>query len=270
MADFKFSPAPAERGGESPVTPCPMSWHPTFHAPEVEQFHGGWKRKTCPRCRWEAINTGEKSSPEHREAVETAAADALNRRLFATGIQPRFRHATFDTYQVGSVADPKYKARAACLEYAEQFERNSREGRGLLLLGNVGTGKTHLAGAIAQFVVREHESWAVVTTAAEICRVMRGSYSKGAGYTEADVLEELASSDLLVIDEIGVQSGTDYAPGVLSDVIDRRYQRMLPTVLISNRLANELAQFIGDRALDRMRQGGKVVSFPWASARGEA
>ncbi|TRO38574.1 AAA family ATPase [Pseudomonas sp. ALS1131] len=268
---FLFSPSPRSRDTGRPMTRCGVQWHAPYAPTELEQFDGTWRLAGCPACLWEAVNNSPVGSKEYREGHAEFEAEALNRRLIATGITPRFRGCTFDTFSTdGELAGPKSSALAACREYAEAFEDHVKIGRGLLLLGGVGTGKTHLACAIAQHAVRTFEAWAVVTSAAEICRVMRGSFGKGATYTEADVLEELAGPDLLVIDEIGVQSASDFSPGVLSDVIDRRYQHLRPTILVSNRTALELSRFIGDRAVDRMRQGGgRVVGFHWASARGD-
>ena len=74
-----------------------------------------------------------------------------------------------------------------------------------------------------------------------------------------------------VIDEIGAQKGSEYELGLLHEVIDRRYQLVLPTVVVSNLPANALDQFIGDRALDRLRQnGGQAVGFSWSSMRATA
>ncbi len=95
--------------------------------------------------------------------------------------------------------------------------------------------------------------------------------TKGAVYDERDVISELAGADLLVIDEIGAQRGSEYEIGLLHEVIDKRYQLVLPTVIISNLLVDDLKGYIGERALDRLRQGGgKAVGFTWASARGHA
>ncbi|MNJ56206.1 DNA replication protein DnaC [compost metagenome] len=78
----------------------------------------------------------------------------------------------------------------------------------------------------------------------------------------------LGGLDLLVIDEIGCQKGSEYELGLLHNIIDRRYQAVLPTVLISNLDPDGLKAYIGDRALDRLRQnGGKVVGFTWSSMR---
>jgi DNA replication protein DnaC len=73
----------------------------------------------------------------------------------------------------------------------------------------------------------------------------------------------------LVIDEVGAQAGSAYELGILHEVIDRRYQFVLPTVVVSNLMAADLGRYIGDRALDRLREsGGQAVGFSWASARG--
>lgn len=268
-SDFLFSPMPATREA-SRTARCNVDWHQAYTPKLVEQFDGSWLEQNCPACTWEAIHNTPKDQQAHRDAMAEFQAGALNRRLIGTGITPRFRGCTFEAFEPAGDAQ-KAEALALCREYAEQFEQHVRTGRGLLLLGNVGNGKTHLACAIVQHVVREFEAYAVVSSAAEICRVMRGSFGKGAAYTELDVLDGLAGPDLLVIDEVGVQSASDFAPGVLSDVIDRRYQQLRPTILVSNRKPLELATFIGDRAVDRMRQGGgRVVGFHWKSARGDA
>lgn len=268
MENSKFSPAPRIRGaavGSQSV--CSVEWHPPFNAGQVEQFDGTWLDAFCPRCNWEAMHS-EPGNELRRQAFAQHHAAALNRRLIGSGITPRFRNCTFDSFEVST--DAQAHALENCRMYAVEFEESLRRGRGLLLVGNVGTGKTHLACAIVQHVIRRFEAYAVITSAAEICRVMRSSFSKGAGFSDLDVLEELAGPDLLVIDEVGVQSGSDFSPGVLGDVIDRRYQQLRPTILISNRKPTEMTAFVGDRAVDRMRQGGgSVVGFSWASRRSE-
>lgn len=94
---------------------------------------------------------------------------------------------------------------------------------------------------------------------------------RSASYSDRDLLIELAGFDLLVIDEVGAQAGTAYELGLLHEVIDRRYQLVVPTVLVSNLAAEDLSRYIGDRALDRMRQnGGQAVGFTWSSMRATA
>ncbi|MCR8932815.1 ATP-binding protein [Pseudomonas sp. S11A4] len=124
---------------------------------------------------------------------------------------------------------------------------------------------------MVQHVIRKFSATGLIVSAAEIIRIAKGAMVRGADYTERDVINELASLDLLVIDEIGAQKGSEYELGLLHEIIDRRYQLVLPTVAVSNLPASSLGQFIGDRALDRLRQnGGQAVGFSWSSMRATA
>jgi len=246
---------------------CPV--HGTVDGAEVEQFDGSYLVRTCRRCQWEAMNTADTRSEAHTQALARRKATALNELLIGSGITPRFAECTLDNYRT-STADMA-SALIVCQAYADQFEENYRAGRGLLLTGNVGTGKTHLASGIVQQVIRKFGAVVLIVSAAEIIRIAKGAMVRGAEYTERDVINELAGLDLLVIDEIGAQKGSEYELGLLHEVIDRRYQLVRPTVVASNLPASTLGQFIGDRALDRLRQnGGQAVGFSWSSMRATA
>lgn len=74
--------------------------------------------------------------------------------------------------------------------------------------------------------------------------------------------------DLLIIDEVGVQFGSDAEKLILFEVINTRYESMKPTILISNLALNKLAGFIGERVIDRMKDGGGcTLAFTWDSYR---
>jgi len=243
--------------------------HGSVNSSETEQFDGSVLPRGCKHCHWEALHTAAKSTEAYALAKGRKKAEDLNQLLVGSGITPRFSGCTFDTYRTVQGAEGMGKALGACKDYVAQFTGNYAAGRSLVLSGNVGNGKTHLACAMVQAVIREHGAQAVIVTAAEIIRVFKGAMDRSAEYSDRDVLDELSSFDLLVIDEVGAQSGSAYELGVLHEVIDRRYQFVLPTVVVSNLATADLARYIGDRALDRLRQaGGQAIGFNWASARG--
>lgn len=77
--------------------------------------------------------------------------------------------------------------------------------------------------------------------------------------------------DLLIIDEIGVQFGSDAEKLIMFEIINTRYERMKPTILISNQSKEELAAFIGERVIDRMNDGGGcTLAFTWDSYRSKS
>lgn len=258
---FHRTPAKRMFSGECPV-------HGRVDMSEVEQLDGSMLARGCKRCTWETLHTTPRDSAERALATAQRKAEDSMAALIGAGITPRFAGATFDSYRAET--DPQRKALAKCRAYAEQFPANFRAGRSLLLTGNVGCGKTHLASAIIRTVVADR-CRALIIPAGDIVSIARASMVPGSGYTDRDVAVHLGALDLLVIDEVGAQKGSEYELGLLHSIIDRRYQAVLPTVMISNLSADGLKSYIGDRALDRLRQnGGQQVGFTWSSMRAVA
>ena len=83
----------------------------------------------------------------------------------------RFKYATFDNFNSAFNASAFKK----CLDYAESFESHRNSGRGLILSGTVGLGKTHLAAAIANYVLKEHNSSVIMQSTPELFHFIRKS-----------------------------------------------------------------------------------------------
>lgn len=251
---------------------CSTPGHLAFKQSLVEQFDGSWKLDTCPACRWQALYNTPKDREEHLQAVAQVKAERLNGELIATGITPRFRKCNFDSYVTGDDR-AKQRALSICRKYAEGFEDHLAAGRALMLMGEIGTGKTHMASAILQHVVHIGGYTGLIVTAESITQAVTDSFRSNSGPSKTDLINELASVDLLVVDEVGVhsvRSGKDFTPSLLHETIDRRYQLIKPTILVSNQKPEDLHSFIGPRAADRLREnGGLLAPFTWKSARSE-
>lgn len=96
------------------------------------------------------------------------------------GIPPRFRTATLENYRTDSKPEPQAVALRQCREYAERFDLHWQAGLSMMLLGEVGTGKTHLGCAVAQHVIRHHGAHARYTSALAIIRDVKATFSKTA------------------------------------------------------------------------------------------
>ncbi|MEN5236138.1 MULTISPECIES: ATP-binding protein [Pseudomonas] len=255
-----FHRAPAKRAFTGQ---CPA--HGEVDMSEVEQLDGSLLVRGCKRCQWEALHLAARDSETYALAQRQALAERTTAALIGAGITPRFADATFDGY-VAHTAQQR-NALSKCRDYAEQFPSHFRAGRSLLLTGNVGCGKTHLASAIVRTVVAD-QCRALIIPASDVISLARASMVANSGYTDRDVVLHLGGLDLLVIDEVGCQKGSEYELALLHAIVDRRYQAVLPTVLISNLGVDGLKAYIGDRALDRLRQnGGMAVGFTWSSMR---
>lgn len=223
-------------------------------------------REVMPAC---PVCLRENDAAAARERNERIAQDAKRNRineLFGRAeIPDRFRDRGFGNY--AALTDDQMENKRVCEAYAVEFDAVRAEGRCLVLTGNPGTGKTHLAIAIARYVMRSGRD-ALYARAYEAIQAVKETYSKDAKRTEREVIAEFVRPDLLVLDEIGVQFGTDAEKVILYAIINGRYDRGLPTVIVSNLDLSEIESFIGDRAFDRLREnGGKVLRFKWDSYR---
>lgn len=225
----------------------------------------------CPACAGEVEKIRdwrEKKNQSERERLSAAEIQTrINQRLSNAMIAPRFENnplhggaATFENF----IADTPAKKHA--LESSWWFLDNLNTGiPGLIFLGRNGTGKNHLASAIVRDAVIKYGKTALITKVRKFDRAMKESWRKDG--MESETLKLFCAPDILVLDEVGVQRGSETEILHVSELIDDRYEAMRPTILCGNITLADLKQTIGDRAVERFREGGRVVVFDWESYR---
>ncbi len=217
----------------------------------------------CPACQAE-----QKAKEEAEEKARLAwqARQRLEAKLGAAMIPPRFIDKSFEGYR--ATTPQQQKALGVCIDYAEKFEAHAKAGRCLLMFGKPGTGKTHLAASIANDINHCSGKTAVYRTVGGILQSLKATYSQGATHTEGQVMEGLTTPDLLIIDEVGATKPTEFELAVLFAIVNARYEQVLPTLVVSNLMPAELAGAMGERCVDRLREGGAIaLVFDWESAR---
>lgn len=199
-------------------------------------------------------------------------AEERDRALWGrSGIPRRFQQKTLEGYK--ATGPGQRQAKAAAHAFALHITDSLDDGRTLILCGNPGTGKTHLACAIGGAAVKAHRSVLFVGLSELIDRVFgawrsRPSSGSGSGAgAGGDPLEALASVDLLIIDEIGSAAGSDAEKRLLFQIVNRRYESVRSTILISNLRPDALVKALGERTVDRFRETGEIVAFTWRSYR---
>ncbi|AVL18118.1 AAA family ATPase [Enterobacter cloacae] len=182
------------------------------------------------------------------------------------GIARRFETCEFDNYQ--AINPDAAKNLAACQRYTASWRDRLNAGTGLVMTGNCGTGKNHLAVSMAKSIIRDHLAKVGITDVMRLTRAVKSTWRHNAEITEEDVIERFASLDLLIIDEVGVQFGSPTEMTILQEIINARYESILPTILISNLTFDQLKETIGERIVDRVTDGGRNrLAFGWESFR---
>lgn len=217
----------------------------------------------CPKCA--AIENQAEQKRAEAYKAEREAEELANRKREA-GLRKRHFNCSFDNYRVTTPAQQRAlsKAQGFLTRFLDDDPIN------LVMTGKVGTGKTHLAAAIISKLIDEKKSCELIKLP-EVIRLIKASWSDSTLPSESKIIERYARLDLLVLDEVGVQYGSDTEKLLISEIIDNRYQEMKPTVLISNLDINGVRACIGDRCYDRLREdGGESIRFDWDSFRGAA
>lgn len=220
-------------------------------------------KSDCPKCLEERL---AKLESDKAESDRRFKQSQIERLLNDLQLPERFASSTLDNYK--PVNEDAARCLKLCKAYAAKWPDRLRQGGGLVMCGKPGTGKNHLALAIAKQVIQEHQNSALFTTALRVARKFKSSWGKNADVTEAEVIHCYTAPDLLIIDEVGVQFGSESEKLILFEIINTRYEQMRPTILISNLPKDELTAFIGERVIDRMNDGGGcTLAFTWDSYR---
>ena len=158
---------------------------------------------------------GEANAVKEAEAYELKMRERERKvKLIRSGVKKRYLEATVD----------EVKAQ----QYMERF--GSDDGRGLYIHGSVGTGKTYLASALACTFIDAGYS-VVLTTTLAMLEDIQDTYGKEA--SSLDAVLRFASSDVLILDDLGKESASAWSASMIFQIVNYRYEAMRPLIVTS-------------------------------------
>lgn len=209
----------------------------------------------CPVCyRLQEEEAARGRAAVYAQIEAERERQRLEEALGRACIPADFRDKTFDTF----IADtPELQA---ALSLAKRFVsgwKKAREGGyGLLFYGNPGTGKSHLAISIIKALLPQAAG--LYTRVPDMIGYIRAQWHPDSETSSYAAIRRYVDLDLLVLDELGVQSGSINEQTLLFEVIDARLSENRPTIFLSNLAPVDLVPIIGERLVDRIK--GKCVA----------
>lgn len=200
------------------------------------------KCHTPKQCRFIATWDGKEKKPYTLCDCARALRDAEEQARQAQNLRievNRLRKLGFPdsemadwTFAHDDGTDPKTTSIAH--KYVDNFPEMKKRGKGLLLYGPVGTGKTHAAACIANELINQGRP-CLVTNFARITNTLQGMFEGKQRY-----LDDFNRLDLLVIDDLAAERDTSYMNEMIFNIIDSRYRSGKPLIVTSNLTQTEL------------------------------
>jgi DNA replication protein DnaC len=234
----------------------------TIYAPSQPPFE---RKTSCPACEREREERGKRQAVEYKEEQRCIRIEANRMKA---NIPDRFAGATLESYVTSN--EGQRRALSFVKGFAENFATMQEEGSSLTLLGKPGTGKTHLACAVANCVLDTGRT-VIYQQVIELVRAIRDTWRRESTESETSVVQRYRHVNLLILDEVGISFGSEAEKTQLFDILDGRYREMRPTLIVSNLSLKGLQECLGERIYDRLMQNGSgCVIFNWESYRSVA
>lgn len=183
----------------------------------------------------------EKFYEAFREDAEAQKAEKAKRLREESNLGARFARRTFENFD----ADRDRNAYDKCYAYAENYKNTERNC--LLLVGGYGTGKTHLAGAIANKLMDDGIPVLFDTFSGHLNK-LKMEFNGGKNV----YLEQMKNVDMLILDDIGKEKISEWSQSIMFDVINYRYEHLLPIVLTTNLKSDSLKEYLGGAVWSRL------------------
>ena len=215
----------------------------------------------CPKCggsMW--ITWKDEQGCDMARRCECFEPTMAKRRIARSGISEPFRAKGFKNFDTRGIAQLE-KAYIICVDYCKNYQdfKESRH-NSILLLGQVGCGKTHLALASANALLDYQKIRVVYMPYREMITRLKQNITDEDSYTKD--IDTFKTAPMLVIDDLLKGKTTESDINILFEIVNYRYVCNLPVIVTSEKTTGELLDFdsaIGSRLIEMAE--GRIIEF---------
>lgn len=181
-----------------------------------------WTACACERAVAEREKAEKQKQKDMERIVELKKLSLLDKR---------YEEATFDNFITNAYNAKNLKL---CRRFAEHFDDMRSKNQGLLMWGNVGTGKSYAAACIVNYLLSA-QTPCIMTSIVKILQLIQNNVPE-----ENSIISRLSRVPLVVFDDFGTERNTDYALEKIYNILDSRYRSGLPMIVTTNLTFKEM------------------------------
>jgi DNA replication protein DnaC len=185
----------------------------------------------CPQCEgtgWKTVSVGKERRVTRCDCRVQARTHAL---LAGARIPKRYEHCELSNFEFDGPHRGLSAARMAACKFVEEYPVDAT---GLLLIGSIGVGKTHLAVGIAKELILSKGIACLFYDYRELLKQIQNSYNDSVQATELQVLRPVFETEVLVLDELGAVKPTEWVWDTVSLILNTRYNDNRTTIITTN------------------------------------
>ena len=195
--------------------------------------------EVCSLCEGSGLRIVEENGRQVARPCECRIQRRAARMLERARIPKRYEHCSLDNFECGfRGADKSLKpARLMMQRFVEGYPVET-EGKGLLLTGDIGVGKTHVAVGLLKELIARRGVTGLFYDYRELLKEVQNSYNQEVSATELSILRPVFEAEVLVLDELGAAKPSEWVWDTVAHILNTRYNERRTTIITTN-YANE-------------------------------
>jgi len=201
--------------------------------------------EVCSLCEGSGLRIVEQDGRQVARPCECRIERRAARMLERARIPRRYEHCSLDNFECGfRGADKSLKsARLTMQRFVDGYPVET-EGKGLLLTGDIGVGKTHVAVGLLKELISRRGVTGLFYDYRELLKEVQNSYNKEVSATELSILRPVFEAEVLVLDELGAAKPSEWVWDTVAQILNWRYNERRTTIITTN-YANEASLLNG-------------------------